>query len=142
MTDQPTLPDSIGDDETLARFILFRKHIRHDSDGITVKADAFIPPPSLELSVTRHDHLTDSDLWRIGRDIASNRQVSSGQMVALRGRANVQANVVTRQGLKTVPDPLKSNPWHANVTGWPEKKPAQKNIAEKLAASARFFAVQ
>ena len=58
--------ERIGDAELLARFILFRDWIRADG---TVKADAFVPPSDLQLSVTRHLRLHDAELWRRGLSV-------------------------------------------------------------------------
>jgi hypothetical protein len=54
----------------------------------------------------------------------------------LRGRADVQVSVFRRQELNVVEAPLVENPNHANVTGWPAEKPAQKVIAQQIAAAA------
>jgi hypothetical protein len=52
------------------------------------------------------------------------------------GRADVQVSVFQRQELHVVAAPLPENPNHANVTGWPAEKPAQKIIAQQIAAVA------
>ena len=53
MTDQSSVP-SISMDERPARFVLFSRWIRRSGNTETVKADAFIPHPYPNLSVTRH----------------------------------------------------------------------------------------
>lgn len=118
----------VTDDEVLARFILFRGWIRH-SDG-TVKPDAFIPYPYPDLSVTRHIGLTTEEIWQIGQAVADKRPAT------LYGRADIQAGYAKRQSLRIVPTPEPKN--HANVTGWPKDKSAQKIIAQELAAGARY----
>ena len=117
----------IDPNERVARFILRRSHLRHDR---TVKQDAFIPHPYPDLSVTRHLQISETRIWEIGRNIA--REI--GQ--PLRGRADVQVFVFQRQELHVIEAPLLENPNHANVTGWPAEKPAQKIIAQRIAAAA------
>lgn len=125
MSDGENVPP-ITSDEWLARFIHYQKYIRQDR---TVRADAFIPHPYPDLSVTRHLQLSDAELWQIGEDIA--RQINR----VLHGRADAQVFVFQRQGLQVVPDPIPENPNHANVSGWPAEKPAQKIIAQQIAAA-------
>lgn len=127
MSDGENVPP-ITSDEWLARFIHYQKYIRQDR---TVRADAFIPHPYPDLSVTRHLQLSDAELWRIGRDVA--RQINRTP----HGRVDVQVFVFQRQRLQIVADPVfPENPNHANVRGWPAEKPAQKIIAQQLAAAA------
>ncbi len=123
---------TVADDEQLARFILFSNWIRI-SDR-TVKPDAFIPRPypDLDLSVTRHKNLSEQELWQIGQGIADARPAT------LYGRADTSAGDVRRQALEVEPKPVANNPNHANVIGWPSDKPAQKIIAQELAAKANF----
>jgi len=117
--------------EQLARFIVFSGWIRRSDQ--TVKQDAFIPPPDLELSVTRHKNLSEQELWRIGQSVADSRPAK------LHGRADIRAVNVRQQALDVEPNPVPGNPNHANVIGWPVDKPAQKIIAQELAAKARFL---
>lgn len=117
--------------EDVARFILFGRWIRTSDQ--TVKKDAFIPPHSLELSVTRHKDISMSELWRIGQTVAAARPAT------LYGRADLQAKEVRRQRLEIEPRPVANNPNHANITGWPTEKPAQMSLALELAAAARYL---
>jgi hypothetical protein len=123
-------PTLVPDEETLARFILQRSHFRSDH---TVKQDAFVPYPKPELSVTRHLHLAESELWEIGREIANVRPAT------LYGRADVEAIAFRSQSLKIIPTATPRN--HANITGWPPDKPSQKIIAQEIAALATFISV-
>jgi len=118
----------VADDEALARFVLFRGWIR-SSDG-KVKPDAFIPYPYPDLSVTRHIELSEAEIWQIGQQVADQRPAT------LHGRADIQAFSVKRQSLRIVPTLEPRN--HANVIGWPKDKPAQKIIAQQLAADAHY----
>lgn len=118
----------VTDSEVLARFVLSRGWIR-SSNG-TVKPDAFIPYPWPDLSVTRHVGLSIEEIWQIGQTVADSRPAT------LYGRADIQALSVTNQSLQIVPTREPKN--HANITGWPKDKPAQKIIALQLAADAWY----
>lgn len=117
----------VADDELLARFVLVNKWVRSDQ---TVRQDAFIPHPHVDLSVTRHIGLSEQELWHLGQSVANKRALP------LYGRADIQALVVKRQSLRIEPTPEPKN--HANITGWPSDKSAQKSIAQEIAAAARF----
>ena len=118
--------------EQLARFILFSRWIRSSDSVRTVKPDAFIPYPYPDLSVTRHKNLSEQGLWHIAQDIADARPAT------LYGRADIRADEARRQSLDVEPRPVANNPNHAAVIGWPVDKPAQKIIAQELAAKANF----
>jgi hypothetical protein len=122
----------VSNDELLARFITDRSRIR--SDG-TVKQDAFMPPPDLQLSVTRQINLTDDQLWRIGKRVV--QIISEKRSALLYGRAEILAGYVSELNLHVEPAPLEDNPNHAHLVGWPVDKPSQKILAVQLAASAR-----
>lgn len=117
-------------DEQLARFILFSKWFRSDA---TVRPDAFIPHPHVDLSVTRHQLLSEHEIWAIGQGVANARGVT------LYGRADIRVSDVFRQLLSVKSAPIQNNPGHANIIGWPEQKPAQKIIALQLAAAAKYL---
>lgn len=125
-------PSAVADDECLARFILFSKWIRRSDQ--TVKPDAFIPYPYPDLSVTRHIDLSVEALWKMGQDVADARPAR------LYGRVDIYAYAVRRQHLRIDPAPAPNNPNHANINGWPADKPAQKIIAQQLAADAVYRA--
>ena len=126
MTDNE-LSEPVTSDELLARFILQRSHLRPDG---SVKQDAFVPYPLPDLSVTRHLQLTDNELWSIGQDVA---RITAK---TLRARADVRASDFQQHRLPVIAAPVKGNPYHANVTNWPAEKPAQKIIAQQIAAAA------
>lgn len=127
MLDPGHVPQVTGD-ELLARFIYQSSHIR-PSDR-TVKPNAFLPPANLLCSVTRHLQATEDELWSVGQDGAQQRGAT------LHGRADLKAEVCTGQGLSVLKAPIQGNPNHADVSGWPADKPAQKIIAQELAAAA------
>ena len=119
----------VGADEQLARFILFSKWFRSDA---TVRPEAFMPHPYVDLSVTRHQALSEHEIWVIGQGVANVRETT------LYGRADIRASDVLRQSLNVESAPIQNNPNHANIIGWPEQKPAQKVIALQLAAAAKY----
>ena len=126
---EPSVPNK----EWLARFILFSGWVRGSK---TVKPDAFMPPPHLDLSVTRHKEFAEDQLWQIGQAVADGRSVP----VTLHGRADITAGEVRQQRLEVEPRPIPENLNHASVIGWPNDKPAQKSLAQELAAVARYIA--
>jgi hypothetical protein len=123
----------VSPDERLARFITVEKWIRADH---TVRQDAFIPPKDLNLSVTRHLHMSQEQLWQIGQAVAD--AISEKRHAKLFGRADLTAVACTGINLRVEPFPIPGNPQHTHVTGWPLDKPAQKSIAQQLAAAASF----
>ena len=126
------LSSEVVDDETLARFVLFKRHFR--SSDQTVKPDAFIPHPRTDLSVTRHKGISERELWRIGRAVASERQKT------LFGRADTHARNIRDQGLDVESSPIQRNKNHADVINWPIEKSHQKRLAQEIAATASYFA--
>ena len=51
-------------DEWLARYILRHEHVRADG---TLKPDPFMPYKWVELSVTRHLGLEETEIWQAGQ---------------------------------------------------------------------------
>lgn len=127
MTEHPN-PPPVTDDEWLARFILFGRWLRSDQ---TVRPDAFIPHPWPDLSVAHHLGLDEEELWQIGQNVADQRTLP------LYGRADIRARSIRKYRLDIQPTPEPIN--HANITGWPKEKPAQKIIAQEIAAAATFI---
>jgi hypothetical protein len=128
MIDPADVPE-VASDETVARYVLYSRHVRADQ---TVRADAFIPHPYPDMSVTRHYLATEAELWQVGENIAS------GRGLTLYGRGDVQVEAIRGQNLEIVPDPIDGNPNHANVTNWPAEKAEQKIIAAELAKRADY----
>ncbi len=125
----PKTSQPVADDEQLARFVLHSDWIRADQ---TVRQNAFIPHPHPDLSVTRHKGFSEKQLWDTGQDVAT------AQSRTLYGRADVSAASVRQQSLTVEPYPIPGNPNHANILGWPKEKPAQKIIAQELAAASIY----
>lgn len=114
--------------ELLSRFILFSKWIR-TSDN-TVRPEAFVPHPHVDLSVTRQRDLTEGELWRLGQNVSEIRNCT------LYGRADLEAEIVITNRLIIEPSEPPLN--HANIKGYPEEKSAQKLIAMELALKSVF----
>jgi len=130
MIDHDNVPD-VAPDEILARYILFKSHIR--GSNISLKPDAFIPHPREDLSVTRHLAASERELWNVGDDVAAARSRT------LYGRGDFLANICLKQGLSIGSAPIiPENPNHADISGWPADKPSQKIIAQEIASDAQY----
>ena len=123
---------AIDPEEVLARFVFSSRNVRADN---SIKADAFIPHPNNDLSLTRHRDATDIELWSEGQ------RIGIKTTRPLHGRADVPAIAFNAEGLTVHADPdLPENPNHAIVLGWPTDKPAQKIIAVQIANKATYLA--
>jgi len=120
----------VDETEKLSRFILFSKWLRSDQ---TVRSEAFIPHPYIDLSVTRQRNISGSELWNLGKEVSTIRKCT------LYGRADIFAEPVMKQNLTIEPSEPPLN--HANIKGYPEDKSKQKLIALELAAEACFIAL-
>jgi hypothetical protein len=123
-------PADVASSESLARFVFRSKDVRADS---TLRPDVFIPFPYPDLSVTRHFGLEDGEIWEKGHAIGRERSLP------LIGRGDVVAEEFLKRQLTVRPAPVSGNQHHANVTGWPLSKAAQKNLAQEISAVARFI---
>lgn len=124
------ITELVASEEWLSRYILQSNHIRKADS--TVKPEAFIPHPCEDLSVTRHLDLDQESIWSIGEDVALQRNKP------LYGRAVNQALTYFEHKLKVLHAPVSGNANHANVTGWPSAKEAQKIIAIEIAANSKY----
>ena len=85
------LPPAVSDEELLARYVLFGRWVREDH---TLRPDCFMPSHSAELSVTRHQGLSEMALWQVGQAVADARP-----RAVLYGRADLKAIDARRQRL-------------------------------------------
>lgn len=120
-------------DETVARFLLSRG--QYSPGKGRAKPDAFLPPPSGRLSVTRHRQATPEELWAEGRYVARVRQRR------LYGRADLPVGAAAAQRLLVVASPLRrtdgpDNPNHADITQWAPGREQQRLQALQLALAA------
>jgi hypothetical protein len=120
----------VGGNELLACYVLFSRHFR-TSDN-TIKPEAFMLHPQIELSMTRHIQATIEELWKEGMRVATMRSAT------LYGRGDVQATAFSEQGLNVVSAPILENPNHVNATGWPSEKSEQKIKAIEIAIRSLF----
>jgi hypothetical protein len=126
MIDPNDVPD-VADNELLARFILQSNETRNDG---TVKPKLFLPYSRVELSVNRHREATSDETWQVGRDVAAARGKT------LYGISNIRASNCRIEPLNVAANPiLPSNPNHADIVGYPQKKEDQMSLATKLAAA-------
>ena len=133
MLDPSNVPD-VDSQEMTARFVVAKRHVNRQK--LTLKADAFVPHPYEELSVTRLIKITEDEIWGIGKSVAAARTPAR----TLRGRGDVLAATYVGQKLEVIPAPVESNPNHASVTGWPsaDDEDRQLMIAKEIAAVAKF----
>src|SRR5688572_15067264 len=118
----------VDDDESLARFILNSNEFRSDD---SVKPALFMPYKQVTLSVNRHREATAEETWRIGRDVAVQRQKT------LYGRSDINAIACKVDSLSVIAKPLlPENPNRAEVVGYPPSKEDQKSLAQMLVAEA------
>jgi hypothetical protein len=122
---------SVEPGEIVARFILFSRHFR--SSDQTIRLDAFLPPPSLALSLTRHREVTEEELWREGGRVRDLREGAT-----LYGRADVSESAFVEQGLRIEAKPIPENPNHADALNWPTDKSEQKSKALAIANKSLF----
>lgn len=62
MLDPSRVPD-VDAGEMTARFVVSKRHINRQTG--TLRADAFVPHPYEELSVTRLIQITDDEIWQV-----------------------------------------------------------------------------
>ncbi len=124
------LPEVVGDEEDLARFLTQRSHFSRDA----VRPSAFLPSPkNRATSVSRHGRQPIERLKEIGCAAAGSR--------SLHGAAIFKACDVRRAQLEVNADEPPAR--HALITGWPwmnadpqTQKAQQKERALLLVSSA------
>lgn len=124
------LPDHVGDDEDLARFLTQSSHF----NATMAKPAAFLPSPrDRETSVSRHGSQPLESLWALGAGATGER--------SLHGAAIFKANAVRTAQLDV--HPAEPPPRHAVIRGWPWdesdpelQKAKQKELAAVIASQA------
>ena len=137
MLDPENVPD-VDSNERLSRFVLSKRHVNQEKQML--KADAFVPHPYEELSVTRDRQANDDEIWSVGRGISAERSMTLNREVRLIGRGDAIAASYQKESLKVLKDPVLGNPNHVNVSDWPSDKPRQKLVALEIAKVATFVA--
>jgi hypothetical protein len=122
------LPETVADDEDLARILRSSGHFSSNS----IKASAFMPAKDGMTSVIRHGAERQDELWRVA-------EVVLGTSVK-HGAAICRARVIRSERLDVLPD--EPPPRHANIVGWPSnadpelQKAQQKEIALAIASQS------
>ena len=125
------LPESVGEEEDLARFLTSSSQYTASA----VRHTVFLPNPrNFETSVFRHGAEPRDQLWEIGdQQIRGERPVHGAAVVKT---SHIRA--VALEVLASEPPPR-----HANILGWPRDdsdpdvtKARQKELALKMAAVA------
>ena len=124
------LPEVVGDEEDLARFLTQSSHYSHTG----VRSGAFLPSPKDQsTSVSRHGHQPVEVLRQLGEIAAGDRR--------LYGAAIFKAAVVRNVGLAL--NAKEPPARHALIQRWPwtehdpqQQKAQQKELALQLASAA------
>ena len=118
--------------EVLARAVIASRWVNKATNA--VKPEAFEPPPSGALSVTRHAAGDEAVLWSRCRAVAVGRQR------ALHGRADLTAEVVaaSEPGMNAVAAAREHDPGHAHILGWPPDESLRISVQQTMAAAAKF----
>ena len=129
------LPEYVGDDEGLARFLSQSNYFNQ----FGVKPVAFLPnPKNGETSVFRHDGENLSELRSMGQKYLSSERT-------LHGIAVVKAHHVRAAMLDVVAK--EPPPCHANIIDWPNnadpemEKAKRKDVANQIAKYAELLRV-
>lgn len=123
------LPEIVDDGEDLARFLFSSGHY----NSTAVRHTAFLPnPKDQETSVFRHGAKPAKELWKIGSDTATDRNLHGVAIVKARDVRNVELDVIAAE----------PPPRHAAIRNWPVdkdpilQKARQKELAILLANAA------
>jgi hypothetical protein len=127
------LPEYVGDDESLARFLTQSNHFNQSG----VKSVAFLPnPKNGETSVFRHGDENPSSFWSIGQEHIPRDRTFHG--VAIVKAHHVRAVIL---------DVIAKEPpaRHANIIDWPcdtdpeMEKAKRKDLANQIAQYAELL---
>lgn len=125
------LPEVVGDDEDLARFLTSSSHY----NSIMVKPTAFLPnPKDGTTSVCRHGDKPREVLWQIAAEhVVGDRNLHGAAIVRAGAVRAIQLDVLANE----------PPPRHAEIVGWPElasdpdlQKAHWKLIAAEIAGHA------
>ena len=114
------LPESVGDDEDLARFLISSGWF----NSVMAKPAAFLPnPKDRETSVFRHGSEPRADLWRIGREhVPAERTLHGAALLTARSVRAAFLDVAASE----------PPPRHAALVGWPlENDPELQKARQK-----------
>jgi hypothetical protein len=113
--------------ENISRFIFSKDYF--NSEKSAVKVAAFMPKEGGDISVYRTFSCAEEKIWWLGEWYVARLRKDGRTLLA---RADLRASDFFAQNLaiKKHPHP---HPRHANVSGWPDDKPARKMKATALA---------
>ena len=120
---------TLSKDEIIARYLTSSKWFSRENNR--VKHNAFLPPPSMKLSVFRIDNLSESKIWEIGQKRVVNKIIPPRNLY---GRADIKTLNILETGLEIHLDNIP--PRHADIVNWPNEKSKRKEIALELAENA------
>lgn|SRR5258708_3221602 len=129
-------PRIIGNSERLSRYIFnissFKTSAKHH-----LESTAFLPNPKKDntVSVYRTDKCDEDKVWWLSDRFVTRFMVARKQSIA---RADINASYVLANPQLKLESCTRPHPRHANVSGWPSEKPAQKLIALKILQSAKI----
>jgi len=122
----------VCDEETLARYVLSASWLYKDGrSGSLLRPNAWLPHPTVELSVFRTDGWTEIEVVDQGERVAAEREAKHRETALAQGRAypkekvtfryhgrgEIQAEKVRTIGLDLVPK--EPPPRHADIVNWP-----------------------
>lgn len=128
------LPEHVGDEESLARFLTQSNHF----NAVMVKPVAFLPnPKNGQTSVFRQGSEPQETLWQVGQEqIAGERNLHGVAIFKAKRVREVQLDVVAKE----------PPPRHANIIGWPSiasdpelEKAKRKDLANQIAQHAELL---
>ena len=124
-------PSDVSPDERITRYILNRRHIKHEKGEI--KAEAFLPTkpkpefPERQTSVYRTINCEETEIWSIGDQYVANP--GNNRFVLARG--DLLAQTVYSQDLHIAPHPS-PHPRHANIVNWPNEESSEHRKAKAV----------
>lgn len=126
------LPDSVAENEKIARFIFSSKHYAKEVGR--VKYAAYLPARNGESSVYRIDNISWEGVWKIGKEY-----VETGER-KIRACAETSALEIRRNALKVTPETT-VHYRHANIVSWPHEKDERKMLAMEIANKSQLGTV-
>ncbi len=128
------LPEQVGDEENLARFLTQSNHF----NAVMVKPTAFLPnPKNGQTSVFRQGNESREALWQAGaKHVAGEPNIHGVPIFTAKRVREAQLDVVAKE----------PPPRHANIIGWPSiasdpemEKARRKDLANQIAQHAELL---
>ncbi|MDP3280934.1 MAG: hypothetical protein Q8M57_07800 [Nitrosomonas sp.] len=119
--------EAVSADEELSRFIFSSEYL--NGNRTIIKAAAFMPNRTLKTSVFRKNRMLPDEY------ISKKIEIANLRNKELKAVGLIKVSSVLSTDLQVEPEES-DHKWHADLTGWPESKHEQKNIAQVLAKAA------